>query len=253
MVHVQYAGYGNVYDPFRNSSMVLDAKQGDVNGDGVIDQVYLTGNRSADPSSPFIQNIQLVVRDGRTGRDYVQALKENAGYNPRIFLGDFSSDGVEDILINIVSGGSGALTFDYLYSFLNNQFRQLYDNEWFYQKYSDIVVTYENNYKVRLVNRSLGKEFIIDISQRDAEYLNDLYNADGTLKKPVSGSVNPVSGVYPIDLEGDGIYELWPFQRVIGLYNADSLGYLQTPLSWNKSASTFTPVYQWASVYGKDL
>ncbi|MFC5530689.1 VCBS repeat-containing protein [Cohnella yongneupensis] len=238
---------------FRAGTVVLDAKWGDVNGDGTPDQVYLTGNPTGDINSSFIENIQLTVMDGRSGARYTKQPKDNAGYNPRLFLGDFTGDRVDDILVSIESGGSGAFTYNFIYSFMQNVFHELYNNDWFYETYSDASVSYEDNYKVRIVNRSLKKEYLLDISQRDPSYLSDLYDSKGKLKKPVEGSVMGVSGAYPIDLQGDGVYEIWPFQRVIGLYNADVLGYLQPPLNWDSQTSKFIPLFQWASVNGNDI
>jgi hypothetical protein len=249
MAHVQIWGSHNM---IRNDTVVLDAKWGDVNGDGTPDQVYLTGNPTEDMASSFVQNIQLTVLDGRSGARYTSQLKYNAGYNARLFLGDFTGERMDDILVSIDSGGSGAFTYNYIYSFMQNVFHELYNNEWFYETYSDASVFYEDNYKVRIVNRSLQKEYLLDISMRDPSYLSDLYDSNGKLKKPVEGSVMGVSGSYPIDLQGDSVYEIWPFQRVIGLYNADALGYLQTPLSWNSNTTKFIPMYQWASVNGND-
>jgi len=48
---------------------------GDVNGDRIPDYVFLTGIST--PESPFIQNITLVVRDGRTGITTRVPLSEN--------------------------------------------------------------------------------------------------------------------------------------------------------------------------------
>ncbi|RUS45664.1 VCBS repeat-containing protein [Cohnella sp. AR92] len=234
----------------RNDTAVLDAKRGDVNGDGTPDQVYLTGSPTV--GSAFVQNIQLTVVDGRSGAKYTSQLKDNAGYNARLFLGDFTGDRVDDILISIDSGGSGGFTYNYIYSFLQNVFHELYNNEWFYEAYSDASVIYEDNYKVRIVNRSLHKQYLLDISTRDPSYLSELYDSNGKLRKPVEGSVLGVSGAYPIDLQGDRVYEIWPLQRVIGLYNADTLAYLQTPLSWSSNTSRFIPMFQWASVIGND-
>lgn len=238
--------------PAPHQMYIVSSERGDVNGDKIADDVYLTGYRT--PASPFVQHIQLHIKDGATGHIYTVPLKENTGYNPTVFLGDFTGDGIADILINIDSGGSGAFTYDSLFSFVNNQPRLLYDNDWFMKTYSaGTKVTFENGYKVRVVNRSLRKEYILDISLRDREYLNELYDANGVLKKPVSGDVQVVSGTYPIDLQRDGVYELWPFQRITGLYNADGLGDLQTPLSWDQRQNRFVPMYQLASVFGQDL
>jgi len=79
--------------------------RGDVNGDKIPDNVFLTGIKT--PDSPFTQSITLVVQHGITGRYTIVSLKENAGYNPTLLLADFTGDGVDDILIGITTGGSG--------------------------------------------------------------------------------------------------------------------------------------------------
>lgn len=107
------------------------------------DQVYLTGNLTEDMASSFVQNIQLTVMDGRSGARYTSQLKYNAGYNARLFLGDFTGERVDDIL-SIDSGGSGAFTYNYIYSFMQNVFHELYNNEWFYETYSDASDFYED-------------------------------------------------------------------------------------------------------------
>jgi hypothetical protein len=77
MAHVQIWGSHNM---IRNDTVILDAKWGDVNGDGTPDQVYLTGNPTEDMVRSFVQNIQLTVMDGRSGARYTSQLKYNAGY-----------------------------------------------------------------------------------------------------------------------------------------------------------------------------
>ena len=82
---------------------IVASAQGDVTGDGVSDNVYLTGVRTAD--SPFIGQITLVVQDGSSGRVTHTQLQDNAGYNPTLFLGDFTGNKVNQILVSINSGG----------------------------------------------------------------------------------------------------------------------------------------------------
>lgn len=95
---------------------VVSYATGDVNGDRIPDKVYLTGIKT--PSSPFIQNITLVIQDGATGRCTSIPIKDNAGYNPTLFLGDFTGNSVDDILISIASGGSGGIMYYYIYHLL---------------------------------------------------------------------------------------------------------------------------------------
>lgn len=206
---------------------------GDVNGDRVPDYVFLTGISTS--GSPFIQSITLVVRDGRTGRIIRVPLSENAGYNPRVFLGDFNGDGVNDILVSIDSGGSGAIMYHYLYSFINNMPQLIFDFNEYNGEYK-YDVDYKDNFKVEAVSRINNEKYIIDISLRGAEYLSEIYDKNGKLKNPISGFVNPLSGLYPVDFDSNGVYELLAYQKIAGRYNADSLGYFLNTLKWENNS-----------------
>lgn len=228
-------------------SVVLDFKRGDVNGDKVIDNVYLMGNKPFGASSPFADNITLVIQDGRSFTYARIPLKVNSGYNPTLFLGNFTKDRTADILISIDSGGSGGLAFYYLYSFLNNKPRLLFDFEQFNSEYQYYVV-YKDNYKVEVTSKKLNKKYTIDIVYKGSNYLSEIYDENGNLIKPVQGAVIPLGGLYPVDFDRDGTYELYAIQRIIGRFNADTLGYMNTILKWD--GSTFIPTNQNTAIIG---
>lgn len=217
---------------------VVAAGVGDVNGDRIPDNVFLMGTKT--PESPFIQNITLAVRDGRTGKITRVTLSENAGYNPRLFLGDFNGDGVKDIFITIDSGGSGAFTYDYIYSFIDNTPKLMFNSNDYNEEYN-YTVTYKDNYKVEVVSEKNNNRFIIDISLKGQDYLSEIYDENGRLKEPISGFVNPVSGLYPVDFNGDGVYELLAYQKIAGRYNADALGYILNTLKWSEDSFELGP------------
>lgn len=228
----------------RNPHIVASAR-GDVNGDGIADNVYLTGIKTSD--SPFIQQITLVIQDGRTGMINRVPLKSNEGYNPTLFLGDFTGNRVKDILISINSGGSGGIMYYYIYSDIGNVPKLIFDYEVFNEAYK-YKVTYLDNYKVEVKNITEATVYLIDISNRDKDYLNEIYDANGRLKEPIEGFVSPLSGLYPVDFDYDGIYELLAYQRISGRYAADALGYLQTTLKWN--TTKFNLFNQYVAVFG---
>lgn len=217
------------YSRVNQNPDVVASARGDVTGDRIPDNVYLIGTKT--PDSPFIQNITLVVQDGRTDAYKSVALSENAGYNPTLFLGDFTGNGVDDILIRIDSGGSGAFTYDYVYSFVNNN-PQLIFNFNAYNEQFQYEVNFQNNYKVKVVSKINNLTYLIDISLRDPDYLSEIYDANGKLKSPIEGFVNPLSGLYPVDFDSNGIYELTAYQKIAGRYNADALGYVVNTLGW---------------------
>lgn len=206
--------------------------RGDVNGDRIPDGVYLTGVKTVD--SPFVQNITLVIQDGRTGRFTNIPLKENSGYNPTLFLGKFTENSLNDILIGINTGGSGGIMYYYIYSFINNTPRLLFDFDVYDEEYK-YNVTYKDNYKVEVVSEKNNKKYIIDISNKETDYLNEIYYKDGRLKSPISGFVNPLSGLYPVDFDSNGVYELLAYEKIAGRYNADSLGYVLNTLKWENN------------------
>jgi hypothetical protein len=228
-----------------NQPSIVAFARGDVTGDRVPDHVYLTGIKT--PDSPFTQNITLHVQDGRTGELKSIHLRDNAGYNPAIFLGDFTGNGVEDILISIATGGSGGIMYHYLYSFVENTPQLLFDFNVYNQQYQ-YEVTYQDHYKVEVVSRINNKKYLIDISLRGADYLNEIYDANGKLKSPITGFVNPLSGLYPVDFDSNKVYELLAYQKIAGRYNADSLGYVLNTLGW--SENRFVLQNQNVAIYG---
>ncbi|GIP34194.1 VCBS repeat-containing protein [Paenibacillus sp. J2TS4] len=227
--------------------LIVDRKIGDVNGDHVPDMVYLVGSKS--PGSPFIQHITLLIQDGRTRRSRLIPLPQNAGYNPTVSLKDFTGDRVDDILIRIDSGGSGAFTFDYVFSYVNNQPRKLFD-AMEYNEQHKYTVHYLDGYKAQVKSQTPMRTYIIDLTYKGRQYLSEIYDANGKLKEPIQGDVNPLSGLEPVDFERDGQFELMALQRITGRYNADGLGYVMNILKWN--GARFTPSQQWVWIMGKD-
>lgn len=227
---------------------IVAFSRGDVNGDRILDNIYLTGVKT--PNSPFTQNITLVLQDGRTGRVTSIPLTENAGYNPRLFLGDFTGDGIDDILIGIATGGSGGIMYYYIYSFVNNVAKLMFDFEIYNEEYQ-YLVTYKDNYKVEVISKKNNIKYLLDISYKGADYLNEIYDENGKLKNPIEGFVNPISGLYPIDFDSNGVYELVAFQKIAGRYNADSLGYIQNSLRWENNK--FVLYNQFVAVFGAEV
>jgi len=230
-----------------NEFNIITGEYGDVNGDNIRDFVYLTGTRT--PNSAYIQNIALVIRDGRTGIKQRAKLKSDSGYSPAISLIDFSGDKVKDIMVSIASGGSGGIYYYYIFSNINNHLKQMFDYEEYNERYK-YKVEYRDNYKVEVKNLGTDEVFIIDITYKGKEYLDEIYTTEGILRQPIEGWVDPLSGLYPVDFDGNGIYELLGYQSIAGRYHADSLGYVQSVLKWN--GKKFYLMDQLIAVFGGD-
>lgn len=235
-------------DVSSKGQVVIDKKIGDVNGDGFMEIVYLTGEQTE--GSPFWQNITLVIFNGKNNLYESIPLKENAGYNPTIFLGDFTGDHVDDILIVIDTGGSGGTIYAYVFSSLNGEMRKIFDADE-YNERTKYTVNYQDHYKVIVTSSTPKKRYTLDLMYKGNEYLSEIYNKDGTLKSPIEGWVDPIGGLYPIDYARDGTYQLTALQEIAGRYHADGLGYMQNILKWD--GHEFVTDQQSVSIFGEDL
>ncbi|MGN7760530.1 VCBS repeat-containing protein [Paenibacillus sp. 22594] len=222
-------GYSNL--TLSRNITLLDIKQADVNGDRTLDNIYLFGNKP-EGTGDFADQITLAIQDGHSNITTTVNLQYNAGYNARLFLGDFSKDGVADILISIDSGGSGGYGIFYVYSFKDNHLQEMFNVEKYNTEYK-FNVNYEDFYKVSIGNPQLNVLFTIDISYKGVEYLSQYYNEDGKLKQPVKGEVLALGALYPIVTNPkSNSYDLLAIQRIIGTTNSDTLGYVENILTW---------------------
>ncbi|MDO7908613.1 VCBS repeat-containing protein [Paenibacillus sp. JX-17] len=242
------AAGGAAKPAFPPAGTIITSVWSDVTGDGIPDLVYLIGT-PPDQNSPFLTNITLAMRNGSSQQTTYVPLATNSGYNPTLFAGDFVGDGVADILIRIDSGGSGAFTYDYIYSFYGGTPLLIFDYE-LYNMSQSFKVRYLDHYRLEVTSRQPAQVYLLDISLRGKDYLSEIYNPNGTLKKPLEGDIAPLSGLYPVDLERDGVYELQAYHGIIGQYNADRFGYIVNTLKLSNNG--WQIIQQWASIFGAD-
>jgi len=207
-------------------------KQRDGTGDGIMDQSIYIGRKNVE-THIFVDHIILVIQDGRSNQISTIHLQKNIGYYATLFLGDFSKDNILDVLVSIESGGSGGYGIFYLYSFRNNIPRLLFDFEK-YNKSCTFKVNFEDLYKVSVGSPPLDLLFTLEISYKGYDYLAQLYNENGKLKQPVQGKVLSAGALYPIVTnQKSKSYDLLIFQRIIGISNSDTLGYVGNLLTCN--------------------
>lgn len=231
---------------FGEKTILIDMKIADVTGDGIPDKVSMYGNKPEEASEIFIDNISIVIEDGHTHMAKIITPKFNSGYNPRLFLGDFTKDKIDDIQLSIDSGGSGGYGYFYVYSFKNNVVNELFNFDKYNNEYK-YKVDYADFFKVYIGNITLDKLFTIDISHKGYDYLSKYYDENGKLIEPVQGEVLALSTLTPIVSNQKNLtYDLLALQRIIGTSNSDTIGFIQNLLSWDNekfvSSRMFTAI-----------
>lgn len=218
--------------PAYRQTFILDRKYGDVNGDGTIDSVWLTGQKTS-AEEIYADNISIVIQDGKTNSSMQIPLANAGGYGAQLYLGPFTSKQQLDILVSIDSGGSGGYIFAFLYTIRNNSAVLLLDSDSFNNS-SVYDAVFKNNFKVEITSSSSDIRFLIDISSNRKLYIdNGIYNANGKLLEPTVGGVLALGGLFPLVNDYDGLYQLLAYQRIIGINNGNNLGAVQTYLKWD--------------------
>lgn len=214
---------------------ILDQKHGDVNGDGIPDTIYLTGEKK---ENPFYENIKITIKDDRTMQRYVIPLCSayNIAYSPWLFVDKFTGSIADEIMISLPVGGSGAMTFYYIISFFNNSVNYLLSPEQFMALTAklEFEVLYLNEYKVLIKSKMLNQSKVIDVSDRKDVYEGTIYNIDGSLIKPINGFVINQPHLYPVKFDGSIPYKIEVQQDIAGTSHADLLGYALTYWNYNK-------------------
>lgn len=215
---------------------VNDIKYGDVTGDGNIDEIVLVGRKEDDASSPFTDNMIVLVQDKARNVVTLFSPDNNAGYSADMFLGDFNSDGIKDIMIGLdtgANGGAGVSAYS-IYSFGNSQFTSLFTNKDELNSGLCFELKFLDGYKVLIRNEELKREFVIDISNKKKEYEEDGYYVKGKLNKRIQGWADDYFMIVPKDVDDDGTLELIGYQYICGRDHADWVAYAKSTLKWDK-------------------
>ena len=152
-----------------NGQTVIDKKRGDITGDSFRETVYLTGSMTE--RSSYWEDITLNILNKKVDLYEGFSLKETVGYNPRLFLGDFTGNQLDDILVVIDTGESEGTVNAYLFTFLEGEMRQVFDSE----EYNDITnykINYQDQHKVTIVSSNPQKKYTLDLLYKDKEYLD---------------------------------------------------------------------------------
>ena len=219
---------------------IIDQQIGDVNGDHVPDIVYLVGEKK---ENFFYENIKVIVQDGRTRRRYTISLdnKYSIAYTPWLFLGSFINLTVNEIMISMPVGGSGALTYYYVISFFNNKADVILSPESFMGLISNlkIEIEYMDDYKVLVKSIKLNQSYILDISDRKAYYEGTLYDKNGKLMRQQEGFLIDLPHLSPIRMDGSETYKLQAQDAIAGTAHADRLGFTITYWRYDTSSKSW--------------
>lgn len=215
---------------------------GDIDGDGVDEVVDLMGNPVVDGSS-FMGDMYLVAREVNAANPskvkYYYRPRDLGGYNAYLTLADVTGNGWPNIIIAAPSGGSGGMVSYRILDVQDGKMEEIFGPE--ENKGVSMVGTYLPDYQVKLSFPNLTQDITLDVSNEKEAYRNlNVYNADGSLKDSgLRPTIQNLSQLSALDVNGDGMDEVVTLQKVVGVTNSDPLGVVRTV--WDYRAGGWQP------------
>ncbi|WNR44449.1 hypothetical protein [Paenibacillus roseipurpureus] len=213
--------------PPQGQGKLIQTREIDVTGDGQFEVVSLVGWQS-DPNTAYFDKLFIAI----VGQNQAQVvIPLPGGYNPKMDFCDFIHDGMPQIYVTSDTGGSGGYTTNHIYSLKNNVPTAIPMPG---PLHAD--ATFKKNYKVKMKIQETGKSFTLDIADRKEAYEQFGIYSHGKVVKPIIVNVDDYSQLKPVDVDLDGFCELKGVQRITGIANADTLGYVTSVWKWKGNA-----------------
>lgn len=209
-----------------SNTYIIDKKIADVTGDEVDDTIYLIGHKK-NATDRYADKLNIVVRNGATNNREMTDIEKMGGYEGKLFVGDFSGDKVKDVMITAPTGGSGGIVQHIIVNFNAHEPAVIFDQE--NNAGAQFTGKYVDGFKAELVNQNTGRSINIDLNAKKDMYVaSQIYNKEATLLKEVKSMTYPFSLLEPIDMDGDGTYELKGIQSIKGTYGADTISHVNS-------------------------
>ncbi|WP_343348860.1 hypothetical protein [Terrisporobacter petrolearius] len=217
---------------FNNKKVIIDAAYGSITNKYSDDKVVLVGEFH-DEKSNYANSLQLVIN-----RENDLPITVNVpynGYNMQLFVGDFTGDRIDNIMIrgeyknsqidkdghdNLISYELGVI-----YKYESEKLIEIFNIEKY--KYNNLACSkFKSNYRTSV---SCGKKkYLIDLSTRSKEYLNKIYDENKTVKTNLKPTLDNPSEIFPIKEVYNDCYNLHIYQRIVGINISDVIGTIET-------------------------
>ena len=211
--------------PNLTNQAIIDMKSGNILGKYTHDKVILVGSYLYKDSS-FVENVDIVINPEDALTPIITKIPY-VGYNLELFLGDFNGDGKDEIMVRGEYGGSGGYAIATIYEYKDGHLIEIFNPDMFWEKYK-LIAKYLDGYKVLVQSVTLKEKYTFDISKTPKIYLDMVYEENGKVKIGEEPTISSINGAFPIKLVFEKNYYLFIRQRVIGVSNADTIGYIES-------------------------
>ncbi len=143
--------------------------------------------------------------------------QNDSGYQPKVFIGNFLDNGLEEMLYSVESGGSGGYSFYEMYSLKNGESNLIFNS---------------NDFSPIISAQYIGKDIIEIDYQSKKLYMS--YSNEGCIDNNCDINISPVNAILPFYNISLNRYYLQVLQKVYGGYSANNFGYVVSMLQINE-------------------
>ncbi|HII4440830.1 TPA: hypothetical protein ACY4R4_001651 [Clostridium perfringens] len=235
-----------------NDKIILDSKLGNVISKDGRDKVILLGSYYQSGSN-FVENIEIVINSYNDKKSLVTKVNYT-GYNLELFLGDFNKDGLDEIMLRGAYGGSGGYEIASVYKYKNGSLEEIFSPEIFENKYT-FKAQYLPGNLVEVVLPQLEEKFIFNMNNKPKTYLDMIYEENGEVSNGAIPVVSSINEAFPIKTVYSQEIYLFIRQRVVGVSNADTIGYIESFISLENDNITILNIraFNFGEKYNKNL
>ncbi|MEG0857547.1 MAG: hypothetical protein RSG52_13830 [Terrisporobacter sp.] len=219
-----------------NKKVIMDVISGSITNENSEDKAILFGVYPFEGSN-YADKLELVLN--RENDIPITITFPYSGYDMQLFVGDFTRDKRDDIMVRGSYGGSGGFEIGVIYRYDDGKLIEIFNQEK-YEENNTCSAKYKDNYKV-LINCG-NKRYLIDISSRPKDYLNIIYDDNKKVKYLIEPYVDAPNGIFPIKQVFNDYNNLLIQQRIVGEVNADTLGVIQTLVDLHNN--NFNTIYK---------
>ncbi|MEH7113575.1 hypothetical protein V7124_14470 [Neobacillus niacini] len=216
----------------RDKIVTISKHESDVTGDGITESIELKGV-PYEGNDDYLKEIYIDI-SSTDEKQYTMPLE--SGSKASLKLVDLNQDGVKDIFANVLTGESGGITQNYLYTFKDFISKKLAIPDPL-----EIESTYEDGYKAKITIGQTGKTYLFDLKDRKKYYKKLGLYYKGKLNEPMELTVNSFNSLKPVKISTGEII-LKGVQKINGIANADHIALVETIWKYGNGKWNFSTV-----------
>ena len=205
--------------------VILGKDRADIHDTGGRRTISLLGEPFGDGAA-FMKALYLHIDTGDPANDVVLMLPSptGSGYGPSLALRDFTGDGIPEAFVTASTGGSGGIVNALVVSLTGTRHRVIFDSG------TSTAPTFSGTIGADgTAHLLIGETRETHTFTRQSPVTSDA--GEGKKIDLWGGSYGLIE---PVDMDGDGVFELRGVQQVRGASNADRVAEIRSILAWSR-------------------